>query len=94
MLEAESIPDHSAAGWIRSIEKSNELIGNRTRGLPAFNIVLQSTTLPRAPSGSILHCNFSVVSKSWAALGHPVFLSGILQLNKTEQTDQNGVAQK
>jgi hypothetical protein len=38
---------HSAAGRIRSIEKSNELIGNRTRDLPACSIVPQPTTLPR-----------------------------------------------
>jgi hypothetical protein len=30
-------------------EKSNELIGNRTRYLPACSIVPQPTTLPRAP---------------------------------------------
>jgi hypothetical protein len=36
---------HSAAGRIRSIEKSNCLIGNRTRDLPACSIVPQ----PRAP---------------------------------------------
>jgi hypothetical protein len=34
------------AGRIRSIEKSNDLIGNRTRDLPAFSIVPQQTTLP------------------------------------------------
>jgi hypothetical protein len=40
---------HSAAGRIRSIEKSND-IGNRTRDLPACSIVPQPTALPRAPS--------------------------------------------
>jgi hypothetical protein len=40
---------HSAAGRIRSIEKSNELIGKRTRDLPACSRVPQPTTLPRAP---------------------------------------------
>jgi hypothetical protein len=40
---------HSAAGRIRLIEKSNYLIGNRTRDLPACSIVPQPTTLPRAP---------------------------------------------
>jgi hypothetical protein len=40
--------DHSAAGRIRSTEKSSELIGNRTRDLPACSIVPQPTTLPRA----------------------------------------------
>jgi hypothetical protein len=39
---------HSAAGKIRSIEKSNDLIGIRTCDLPACSIVPQSTTLPRA----------------------------------------------
>jgi hypothetical protein len=42
-------PDHRAAGMIRSIEKSNDLIGNRTRALPVRSIVPQPTTLPRAP---------------------------------------------
>jgi hypothetical protein len=40
---------HSAAGRVRSIEKSNDLIGNGTRDLPACRIVPQPTTLPRAP---------------------------------------------
>jgi hypothetical protein len=38
---------HSAAGRIRSIETSNDLIGNRTCDLLACNIVPQPTTLPR-----------------------------------------------
>jgi hypothetical protein len=41
---------HNAAGRIRSIEKSSDLIGFRTRDLPASSIVPQPTTLPRAPS--------------------------------------------
>jgi hypothetical protein len=40
---------HSAAGRIRSIEKSNDFIRNRTRDLPACGIVPQPTTLSRAP---------------------------------------------
>jgi hypothetical protein len=43
---------HSAAERIRSIEKSNDLMGNRTRDLPACNIVPQPTTLPPAPAYS------------------------------------------
>jgi hypothetical protein len=35
----------SAAGMIRSIEKSNDLIGSRTRDLPASSIVFQPTKL-------------------------------------------------
>jgi hypothetical protein len=38
---------HSAAGRIWSIEKSNDLIGNLTRGLPACSTVSQPTTLWR-----------------------------------------------
>jgi hypothetical protein len=41
---------YSAAGRIRSIEKSNDLIGNRTRDLPTFSVVPQPIMLPRAPS--------------------------------------------
>jgi hypothetical protein len=38
---------YSAAGRIRSIEKSNDLI--ETRDLPASSVVPQPTTLQRAP---------------------------------------------
>jgi hypothetical protein len=40
---------HSAAGGIRSVEKSNYIIGIRSRDFPACSIVPQPTTLPRAP---------------------------------------------
>jgi hypothetical protein len=40
---------HSANGRIKSIEKSKDLTGNRTRDLPACRLVSQPTTLPRAP---------------------------------------------
>jgi hypothetical protein len=49
--------DHSAAGRIRSIEKSNTFIGNRTRYLPVCSIVPQPNTLPRAPSEFLPHRN-------------------------------------
>jgi hypothetical protein len=39
---------YSTAARIRSIEKSNDLIGIRIRDLPACSIVPQPTTLPRA----------------------------------------------
>jgi hypothetical protein len=42
LLEAESTPPraiHSAVGRIRSLEKSKDLIGKRTRDLPACSIV-------------------------------------------------------
>jgi hypothetical protein len=51
MVISVSLPrGHSAAGRSRLIEKSNDLIGNRTRDLPACSIVPQPTTLPCAPS--------------------------------------------
>jgi hypothetical protein len=40
----------SAARRIWSIEKSTDLIGNRTRDLPACSIVPQPTTLPSTPA--------------------------------------------
>jgi hypothetical protein len=40
----------NSAGRIRSIENSNDLIGNRTRDPPAYSIVSQPTTLQRAPT--------------------------------------------
>jgi hypothetical protein len=51
LLDAESPRGHSEAGRIRSIEKSDDLIGTRTRDLPAYSIVPQPTTsmLPRTP---------------------------------------------
>jgi hypothetical protein len=49
LLEAESTPGLCAARKIRSIEKSNGVIGNRTRDLPTCSIVPKPTTLPRVP---------------------------------------------
>jgi hypothetical protein len=40
-----------------SIEKSNDLIGNRTRDLPACSIVPQPTTLPLARRNKISTIN-------------------------------------
>jgi hypothetical protein len=50
---------HSADGRIRSIEKSNVLIGNRTRDLPACSIVPQPITLPLAPVNCVKNKNCS-----------------------------------
>jgi hypothetical protein len=56
---------HSAAGKVRSSEKSNDLIGNRTCDLAACSIVPQSTTLSRAPSSTkYVLLYFGVVSNS------------------------------
>jgi hypothetical protein len=40
---------HSAAGRVKLIEKSNDLIRNRTLNLPAWGIVPKATKLLRAP---------------------------------------------
>jgi hypothetical protein len=48
------------AGRIRSIEKSNDLIGNRTRDLPACSIVPQPTKLTCEPSA----CTHIIVKQS------------------------------
>ena len=40
---------HSAAGRIMSMKNSNDIIGNRTRDLPACSAVPQPTALRRAP---------------------------------------------
>jgi hypothetical protein len=49
LSETELTPRSYAAGMIKLIEKFNDLIGNRTRDLPAFSIVPRLTALPRAP---------------------------------------------
>jgi hypothetical protein len=42
------------------LKKSNDLIGNRTRDLPACSILPQTTTLPRAPLSEV-----AVPQTSW-----------------------------
>jgi hypothetical protein len=44
-------------GFRQIKKKTNGLIGTRTRDLPAFSIVPQPTTLPRAPSINYLGQN-------------------------------------
>jgi hypothetical protein len=41
------------------LKKTNDIIGNRTRYLPACSIVPQPTTLPRAPPSYIFYTLFS-----------------------------------
>jgi hypothetical protein len=41
---------HDAAGRIRSLEKSIDVIGSWTRDIPACSIVPQPSTLPHVPS--------------------------------------------
>jgi hypothetical protein len=43
---------------VRSIEKSSDLIGNRTCDLPACSIMPQPTALPHTPEGYTMHINF------------------------------------
>jgi hypothetical protein len=48
-----SLPQgHSGTGMIKLIKKSNDLIGNRTRDLPACSIVPQATKLTRADTNT------------------------------------------
>jgi hypothetical protein len=54
LLKTESTPGSCAVGRIKSIEKFSDLIGNRTRDLPASSIVPQPTTVPRAPRKRVL----------------------------------------
>jgi hypothetical protein len=48
------------AGIIRSIKKFSDLVGNRTLDLPAYSILPQLTTLPRAP------CQKIYILEKWA----------------------------
>jgi hypothetical protein len=56
---------HNAAGRIRSIEKSNDLIGNRTPDLPAYSIEPQPTTLPGYPTRL-----YTSVNVAWISTGN------------------------
>jgi hypothetical protein len=49
-------PGHSAAKRIMSMKNSNDTIGNRTRELPAFSAVPQTTAPLRAPLNLICTC--------------------------------------
>jgi hypothetical protein len=60
--EAESTQSHSAAGRIRSIEKSNDLIGDKTRDLSACSIVPQPTMVPGAPNIVYNQSNYTSVT--------------------------------
>jgi hypothetical protein len=62
MLEAESTPGLDC-GWegLGKLKKKSQLIGNRTRDLPACSIVPQPATPPRAPSTHSDIDNFSPV---------------------------------
>jgi hypothetical protein len=56
---------------IRSIEKSNELIGNRNRDLPACSIVTQPTTLLRASSSASVQAeNHPQVGPTFVDISH------------------------
>jgi hypothetical protein len=53
---------HSAGGRIRWIEKSNDLIGNRTRDLPASSIVPQPTALWISQNNTVRsHCIWAII---------------------------------
>jgi hypothetical protein len=65
---------HSEAGRTRWIEKSNDLIGNRTRDLPACSIVPQLTTLPRAPIHSAVQEILNLFMEPQGSFGITEFL--------------------
>jgi hypothetical protein len=80
---------HSSAGRIRPIRKSNDLIGNRTRYLPACSIVPQQSMLSSAPGCHInLHfyiCSFErpsaavIFQRCWVCIlaGKPCILTEV-----------------
>jgi hypothetical protein len=47
LLEADSTPGHSVAGWIMPMKNTNDTIGNRTRDLPTCSAMPQPTAPPR-----------------------------------------------
>jgi hypothetical protein len=62
-----------------SPEKSNHLIGNRPRDLPAGSIVPQPTTLPRAPITMYTEFKFN-------CLIYPAAFTGLEYLNSVSET--------
>jgi hypothetical protein len=52
--------DHIAAGIIRLIGESNDLIENRTRDLSEFSIVPHRTTLLRVLHKSVYNCSSNI----------------------------------
>jgi hypothetical protein len=79
--------DHSAAGRIRSIEKSSDLILNRNRDLPACSIMPQQTTLLRARNETI---DFGKLVCSPQIL-RTVLYSGCLRDTPKQTRDMSGL---
>jgi hypothetical protein len=82
---------HSTAGRMRSIEKYNGLVGNRTRDLPACSVVPQPTTLPHASTKykpvATLEILISVLStKSWYG---PAWVSRVHGMNNWQHCKIN-----
>jgi hypothetical protein len=55
LLETESIPGPTTAGWVRKTLKFNGLMRNRTRDLPAYSVVPQPTALPKSSNQTVLN---------------------------------------
>jgi hypothetical protein len=55
------------------MEKSNDLIGNRTRDLPACSIIPQQTTLPLVPTG----VSIDTISADITVINEPVIVVGM-----------------
>jgi hypothetical protein len=88
---------HSAAGRFRAIEKSNDLIGARSRDLPACSTVPQPTTLSSAPSdkcGSDTWIKFLSAKKTYYAI---IIMHCAIKITKTppqKKTSETGEIQK
>jgi hypothetical protein len=71
---------HSAAAKDRSIEKPNDLIGNRTRDLPACSIMPQPTSLPRTLFlWSMIVQYFSLIMRTYRFPDQNVFINSSLR---------------
>jgi hypothetical protein len=69
--------DHGAAGRIRLIEKSSDLIGNRTRDLSACSIVPQ----PRAPYKRGMHWITGIIVRLYTLLETAINYSAIANVH-------------
>jgi hypothetical protein len=73
---------HSAAGKIRVIEKSDDLIGNRTPDLPACSVVPQPATLPPNDVCDKLACITLHVCLLMCTVTHTVGIFGRLSCGR------------
>jgi hypothetical protein len=72
--------DPRARVWLEGQlkKKSNDLIGNRNRGIPACSVVPQPTTLPRAPSVKYIT---KIFNDYWKTFSHARYAPQLLKCN-------------